>query len=487
MVARLKRLLLENTGTRQTIIKNVFWLSFGQVLSRVIRAGIIIYAARVLGAAGYGVFSYAMGLAAFFTIFGDLGVSGIMTREVAQKPEQAQRYFSTSFWIKLALVLFAAIAIIFAAPYFSKIEGAKQLLPLVAVLIFFDNIRDFCTAYFRGKEKMEYEAFVAVFTNLAITAFGFAILYIIRTPFALSASYVISAGAGMLAAIFILRKELSGIIENFDRQLVNPILSNAWPFALLGLLGAFMLNVDLVMLGWMRSAVDIGLYSAGQKIIQVLYTFPAIIASSTFPTLSRLKGQNEHAKVSSIMGKTIATTLFLAIPTMVGGIILAKPLMIFVYGPEYSDASYAFQILLATLIFAFPNALLSNFVFVHNKQKKMARYMIFAATGNIVLNAALIPRFGIAGASIATLFVQVVYSAMTLRLAKTLSDFKILPYTRRIILAAIVMGLFALLFDAAGIQVIVNIIFSGAIYIFMLFLLKENILEEFRVILKAAR
>ncbi|PIY59464.1 flippase, partial [Candidatus Wolfebacteria bacterium CG_4_10_14_0_8_um_filter_37_11] len=48
--------------------------------SRLIRAAIIIYAARVLGAAEYGIFSYVLSFAGFFTIFADLGVSPLMTR-----------------------------------------------------------------------------------------------------------------------------------------------------------------------------------------------------------------------------------------------------------------------------------------------------------------------------------------------------------------------------------------------------------------------
>ena len=483
---RLKKLLLENVGTRQIIVKNVFWLSFSQIASRLIRAAIIIFAARVLGAAGYGVFSYALGLAGFFTIFADLGVSGIMTREVAQKPEQAQKYFSTSFWIKFVLATSAAIAVFIAAPYFSKIEAAKAIFPLVAILIFFDNIRDFCTAFFRGKEKMEIEAFVTILTNLAVTAFGFGVLYLFRTSFALAVSYVVSAGVGMCAAILILRKEFLQSIKNFERRLAIPILSNSWPFALLGILGAFMLNVDLVMLGWMRSAAEIGLYSAGQKIVQVLYTLPAIVASSTFPTLSRLKGQNEQKGMASIIEKTTIATLLIAIPVMIGGILLAKPLMIFVYGIEYSGASPAFQILIASIIFAFPNTLLSNFVFIHNKQKKMARYMAFAAFSNVALNALLIPSLGIVGAALATLSVQIIYSTMTLRLAKTLSDFTVFRPLKNILIAAVSMGIFSFLIDLAGVHVLVNIVLSGFLYFAALFWLKENITSELMVIFRTA-
>ena len=100
IIKRLKSLLFENKGLRQTITKNVFWLSISQFGSRLIRAVIIIYAARALGTAEYGVFSYLLGLAGFFTIFGDIGINQIITREMAKKPERQSIYFSTAFWMK---------------------------------------------------------------------------------------------------------------------------------------------------------------------------------------------------------------------------------------------------------------------------------------------------------------------------------------------------------------------------------------------------
>ena len=141
LLGKLKAVLLENRTTRQTVFKNALWLSFGQIFGRLIRAAIIVYAARVLGAADYGVFSYALGLAGFFTIFADIGINGILTRDASQKPAERSYYFATSFWLKSILLFLTAAAIVFIAPYFSKIEAAKALIPFVALLTIFDGIR----------------------------------------------------------------------------------------------------------------------------------------------------------------------------------------------------------------------------------------------------------------------------------------------------------------------------------------------------------
>ncbi|MEK7553625.1 MAG: oligosaccharide flippase family protein, partial [Patescibacteria group bacterium] len=185
MISRLKDLLFTNRSAKQTIVKNVFWLSVGQIGSRLIRAAIIIYAARVLGAAEYGIFSYVLGLAGFFTIFADLGVSPLMTREIAGHPDKRATYFVNALWLKNILLAITAVLIIFVAPKFSNIEAAIALLPFVALLVLFDNFRDFTFAYFRGIEKMEREAFLTVIMNVAIAITGFIILNFYQTAGAL--------------------------------------------------------------------------------------------------------------------------------------------------------------------------------------------------------------------------------------------------------------------------------------------------------------
>ena len=159
---RIKELLFHNRGMRQTIAKNVFWLTLSQVGSRLIRALIIIYAARILGAAEYGIFAYVLGFAGFFTLFADVGINPLLTRNTANHPEQRTEYFSTSFWIKIVLLLATVLLVIFVAPHFTNIEAAKALIPLVALLVIFDGLRDFSIAFFRGLEKMEREALIVI-------------------------------------------------------------------------------------------------------------------------------------------------------------------------------------------------------------------------------------------------------------------------------------------------------------------------------------
>ena len=478
MVTRLKNLLFANNSIKQTIAKNIFWLSISHIGSRLIRAVIIIYAARILGAAEYGVFSYALSLAGFFTVFSDIGINQLITRELAKYPEKKFHYFSTAFWIKISLFIFVTILIITISPYFSKIKEVVVLVPFIALIVIFDGIREFSLTSIRAKEKMEFEALTMVATNFAITAFGFAAIYLSPTSKYLIFSYAAATALGALVSIFIIKEEFKKIFTHFDKKLIKPMISSAWPMALNSIIGAFMLNTDVLMLGWWRSAKEIGYYSASQRIIQVFYSLPAIIASAIFPAISRLIGEKDEIKIKLLMEKGLTIVFLIAIPLVVGGIILGKPIINLVYGKEYLPAAIVFQMLIITNLIIFPATLISNTLLAYNKQKAMVLNILIGGIGNIIFNSILIPRWGMIGSSIATIIAQSINYWLSLIILKKANNFHIIRHLKKIIISAVIMGLVSLILNNFGINIILNIIISGSVYFITLYILKEKILSE---------
>lgn len=477
MLNRARALLFHNDNTRQTVVKNIFWLTIGQLVSRVIRAIIIIYAARVLGAGEYGIFSYALGLSGFFTIFADIGINNVLTREIAQKPESVKKYFSTALVIKLVLLFITSILIMFVAPHFSKLETVKTLIPLVVLLTIFDNVREFASAFFRGKERMELEAITTTIMNIAITGLGFLALSIVLNAQSLMTSYVGSVCMGMLIALFLLRKQFVGITKSFDSSLIRPIIKAAAQIGVTGLLGVFMLNVDTIMLGWWKSAEAIGYYAAGQRIVQLLYILPAILASALFPALSRIVTR-ESEKVGRMMERALTLGYLVVIPVTFGGVMLASPIIHLLYGEAYTPAILAFQILMATVFVSFPGTLFSNLIFAKNQQKKMVTITIITSAGNVIFNTLLIPTLGIAGAALATLIMQTIYNILAYRVAKTLSMFRVFHGTKMLFIAGVIMVILGIILNALGIHIIVTIVACALCYFILLFFLKNKVMME---------
>ncbi|HMB17662.1 MAG TPA: flippase [Candidatus Paceibacterota bacterium] len=480
IISKIKNFLFNNHSVRQTVAKNTFWMAAGQIGSRLFRALIVIYAARILGAASYGVFSYVVGLAGFFTVLTDLGVKSTLTREVSQKPEKADSYFATAFWIKMGLLVITALLIIFVAPLFSRIEAAKALIPFVALLTTFDALREFSSAYFRGKEKMELDALLIIVANVSITIFGFVILTIFPTAKALTMTYILSAGTGALLGVYILKDKFVKVFKYFRKKLVKPILKASLPIAFLGILGVFMLNIDIVMLGFYEGAKEIGFYSASQKIVNLLYVIPSILAISTFPTISKFISKKNKKKTRELFEKSLTSSLLVAFPLAAGGAVVGDQLITFIYGAEYLPSASAFFFLILTPLLVFPGMFIGNYIFAHDKQKKIAPMVVAGAVINIVLNALLIPVWGIVGCALATIGAQIVYNGAILWLAKKIDHFEILRYLPNVLVGTLAMGVAILILKLLGIHVLINIFLGIGIYFLVLYLLGEETLGEIK-------
>lgn len=479
MLNKLRELLFANEGTKKVVFKNFLWLGIGQVGGRLIRAAITIYSARALGAAGYGVFSYAIGLAGFFVFFKNIGVDSIMTRDIAKHPESRDKIFSTGFWIEIVLLVVTAFLLLFVAPMFSTVSDAIVLLPLVAIMFIADDMRDFVVAFFRGVEKMEWEAAIMTAANILVTIFGFVALALARTPFSLMVAYTTASVVVTIVALGILFIRYGvRVVRHFERAMVAPILRSAWPIAVSVLPSIFLFNVDLVMLGWWRSVTEVGVYSAAQKVIGILALLPTLIATSTFPVFSRFAHQKDVSRSRELMESTLRMMFAFCAPVVLGGSLLAAPLLLYLFGADYASGAGAFVILLFTILSTYPLSIFTNFIFAHDLQKKLVYYPFISAGINLGLNYILVPRLGMEGASFASLVSFSVYAWLVYRLAKRIEYFSLFRSPAKVIISALVMAVVAGAMAFANVHVVINIILSATVYVGLLYALKDESVRD---------
>ncbi|OGY64238.1 MAG: hypothetical protein A3I24_02630 [Candidatus Harrisonbacteria bacterium RIFCSPLOWO2_02_FULL_41_13b] len=428
----LKDWLFQNRGDHQTIAKNTIWLLIGQISSRLLRSAIVIYAARILGAESWGAFSYALGIATFLTTFSDIGINALITKEASRQPELKNKYLATAFFTKTGILIILISSVFLFFPYLTKIPEAAAIMPILVFVFAFDSLRDLGSALSRALEKMQIEALINIFTNLAIVILGFILLFNYQTAYSLALAYAIGSGIGLIAIIITLREHFKNIFTNFQKSMIKTILVTAWPFGLMSLMGVIMLNTDIIMLGWMRSPAEIGYYSVSQKIIQLLYVLPALFASSIFPALSRyVKTDPEKAK--KLLEKSVALAILIALPITALGLILDQPIIQLLFGPEYLPSITSFKILIITLLIVYPSTLVGNAIFAYDKQRNFIFFVGIAFIGNIAFNWLFIPRFGIEGAAAATVLTQLITNGLIWKKMKSVNQFKIWPQIQKIL------------------------------------------------------
>ena len=482
MWRKIKSFFFENKTARQIVVKNTVWLSISNFGGRLIKAVIVIYGARVIGAAGYGVFSYAVTLAGFLSLFADPGINSVLIREGAKtSPDERKSLFSTTLVMKIGLILLCVLIIIFIAPYFSTLPGAKELLPLVAFIVVFDSTREFLSSLFRAEEKMQWDAAAFLAANFFVVVFGFIFLMKSATPLSFTYAYMAGTGIGALVAIWFLRKRFRELISGTSGRRIVAILKIAWPFAVVGGLGALLTNADILIISWMKTAVDVGIYSAVIRIVQMLYLVPGIIVLSTLPIFARLaKHDNEKFRVA--LERTVTFIFLVSIPLSLGGIILGSQIMRLVFGSAYVAGGIAFSILMLGLSFDYAASVVSSAIFAYNHQKSLIVCSAIAGISNVLLDLLLIPHWGMAGSALATLIAQILSNSYLWYAMKKLNWFQISHRIKKVAVAGIVMAAITMLLVAVHVNVILNITISGIIYFGMLFVLKEPILTELRTV-----
>jgi len=476
------KFLFVNNNTKQIIVKNTFWLFAGESLGRLIKLGLIVYAARELGAGGWGIFAYALSIASLLMIFSDMGIENLVAREISQKKYNHKMFISAAFLLKSIILTISITLVIFVSPYISNITEARGLFFIIAVIFFFDVIRNMGFAINRVMEKMEREMMTKVTMNFVILGLGIVLISMNPSPLSLAIAYATGSATGALLILSCIRKNIIEFITKTNTEAVKLVLETALPFAVMALVGSIMGNTDIFMLGIWKAPEDIGLYAAAQRFFQFIIIVPSMIASASFPLMARLANKdNEKFKV--VLEKTLEVFMLIGIPITFGGLILANQIIPLVFGQAYLEAIPVFQILMIMLLVSFPLILLINSIFVYNQQKKLVAANIFGVIMNVILNFFLIPKFGITGAAVATLASTSMIAWTMWRKMKKINNFEILPTLKTVILPVMVMSLIILILKYFGIGVIFNIIISSAVYFWVLFSIKRSIFTELKEIM----
>lgn len=478
---RIKKFLFVNTDNKQTAIKNTFWLFFGEITGRLFKLVIVVFATRKLGIEGWGVFSYALAFVSMFFLLCDLGVNTFITREMSKNNAEKYRYLSSSIIVKMSLMFFFFLLSLLIAPHFGKIQLGFEMILTVSILYLFDGIREFALSITRSLEKMELEAFSKILMNSIITVLGLILVATKATPLSLAIAYATGSVISSIYIFWSIKDVLKKIEWKISKDDIKIIYNFSWPIIIISLF-SFVFNIDSIMLGQMKSASDVGLYSAAQRLVQFTSIIPAFIAMSIFPILSKNEANNE--KLSSIIERIMVIIFAIGIPLSIGGFLLGTKLMLLVFGSAFMPGGLALGILMISILASFPNIILMNIIFSKNLQKIFITATSFGVIINIILNFLLIPRYGINGAAISLTVTQLLIMIINWQKLKENISFSIIPKIGKILVASLVMTLFILIIMSVSVNLIYIIVSATIVYFLSLLALKESSLREILLLIR---
>ena len=443
--------------------RNVFYKILAES-TKVLPALLFIYVARKLGSEDFGRLSFAFSFTGMCILITDFGLNRLLVRNVSRQKELTEEYVANIYVLKILLSFMCVIAM----GMFVLLTGyTGEMITLVMIFggaMFFRSLLEVSCAVFNAHEQMDKEAVLKGISHILLFISGAVVLALGFGLFELSNVFLIVYLISSILGCFMVYRGIVKIRPCFNLRFWYFILKESMPIALTVTFGVIYVKIDIVMLSLIRGDnVEVGWYSAAVRIIELIHVIPAIIASAIFPIFSTL-----HKDSMDSLGKVYKTSfrylLVVALPIVVGTLLLSDRIIDLVYGEEYVNAIPVLRILVCSLIFVFVNYIFLNILVAADRQKINAIVTGICLFVNISLNMCLIPYYGYLGAAYATVITEIALFAMCWYYAtKYVCEINIVAVLSRPLLCVTIMGVFIVL-TTARLNLALIIILSALTY-----------------------
>jgi O-antigen/teichoic acid export membrane protein len=368
--------------------------------------------ARVLGTAGFGVFSYAIAWAALLAVPALLGLEQLIVRDVAAAEAQGEtgRVRGMIEWSVRAVALVSVVCAVGGAGLLTLIglvpAGGEVAFWVAMALVPLTALARALQAAVRGLRHVVAgflpELAVMPIGSLALVALGAVVLGQRFDAVAAVWAHVAAALAGLVAAGRLLARRLPSQIRR-----AQPVLDRrAWFAAAMPLLmisGMHVINrqTDVVMLGVLEGVTAAGIFAVAARGVQLILFVTYAVHAPLAPRVAALYATGDMAGLQRVA--TASARVILAFSAAVAlGFIVFGPWLLGFFGDEFTAGAPALAILSVGHLLGAAGGVAGLILLMTGHERAAAVGTGVGAAANVVLNALLIPMFGLAGAATAT-------------------------------------------------------------------------------------
>lgn len=367
------------------------------------------YVCRVIEADGIGQINFFQSIISYISLFTCLGIPMYAIREIARDRSDVVQMNRTAMEIlllhsMLTLVGYAIVAILcLTVP---QIQVNIPLFLILSLTIFFTAIG--CEWFYQGIEDFKY----ITIRGLIIKTVSVVLLFIFvksKTDLLYYGCYtVFGVLGGNIFNFFRLRKYIhrENIIfsELHIKRHVKPVLK-VFSFSVVT---SIYLQLNTVLLGFLKNALAVGYFAAATKVMQMLLTMSACLGSVMMPRASHLIAENKEDEFNRLIQKSYDFTLAIALPMTIGLIFCAPSLITALCGVKFEHSILPSQIIAPIILMvAISNVFGIQVLFPKGKINIVTLCCGIGAVADLLLNLCLIPFFSYIGTSIAYLGAEV--------------------------------------------------------------------------------
>ena len=387
-------------------------ISFGGMgMGSLFRYLFSIMMARWLGPQMLGIYSLGNAITRIGEIFGIMGLDNGVLRYVSREKEKNDNVRNSIYSsIKMGFIssIFIGLLLYFSSDWivlnlFNEDTFLSTVIKVYALTLPFTVTTLIASFATQGFKILKYKVFV----NQIVNPFTLLLTMILSYVFfgvnvAILAPTVVSAVIGF----FLILHYLNGFVDVsvskvLNAKFDNKILRFSLPLMFVSAIGIIMHWTDIIMLGILKDAKDVGLYHPVERtaglIRMILFAFASIFA----PLFSQYFHEKNQTKMLEVFQLSTKWILLTSLPLFIFLILFSNTILM-LFGSEFGNNSLALPILTVGIMIQAVFGLGSPSLTMSGFQKYNLINALVALFTNIFLNIMLIPQFGIAGAAMGT-------------------------------------------------------------------------------------
>jgi len=387
----------------QKVAHNTIIQFAAKVISIILGVAIVAIMTRYLGAAGFGQYSTVIAYLQLFAIIIDFGLALTIIKLIAKQPEKEGEIANNvlSFRLVSALIflgLAPLVALFFPYPLIIKIGIA-----VTAAAFLFNSLNQILVSLFQKNFRMDQNSAAEIGGRVILLIAVIIAAYYNFGLLGMLVAQIVSSFITLAINLAFTQKWFK-FRWQFDRQIWRDIILTTWPIAVTITFNLIYYKADTIILSLVRSEAEVGIYGATYRVLEILTQFPFLFVGLVFPILSAAFIAVDWDRYKKVLQKSFDFLAIVAIPMAIGAQFVAKPLMIFVAGPDFSAAGDVLRIIIIAAAVIFMNAIFGYNIVVINKQKVIIPAYIITAIIAVVGYLIFIPRYSYFGAAAMTVF-----------------------------------------------------------------------------------
>jgi PST family polysaccharide transporter len=392
------------------LISNTIWMFADRFFRLFVAFFVSVWVARYLGPAQFGLYNYAFTIIGILIPFAKLGLDQILIRNLARDPSCKDETLGTAFVLKITggfvTSVLAVVTIFLLRP---DNNLSHWLVGIMAVGSIF-QASEIITFWFDSQTRAKYGVWARNASYLLAGLIKIVLIQIQAPLIAFAWATLVEASLGAIALMIVYQTD-GNLLKawRYSFQCAKELLQDSWPLIFSSLAILIYMQIDQIMIGQIMGDREVGLYSVVVKLSEVWYFLPGVITNSVFPSVVRAKAVSEKLYYERFQ-KLFNLMSVLAYAAALLFSLSSNLLVTSIYGSQYAEVGPMIAVYVWAGVFVSLGLATSLWITTEGLMRFLPIISTSGAGINIVLNYFLIPKYGIMGATIATVISQFVSS-----------------------------------------------------------------------------